>query len=85
MNMINRKQMYTNQTHSRWKKVNKMTYVTVIADLIVEQKQIYHADLSFSAYFIPIYVSFIIVKNCGFVMEFVILAIHFLLKTTKNY
>ncbi len=29
----------------------------------------------FSAYFIPVYVSFLIVKNCGFVMGFVILAI----------
>ncbi len=36
----------------------------------------------FSAYFIPVYASFIIVKNCGFVMGFVILAIYFLLKTT---
>ncbi len=36
----------------------------------------------FSAYFIPAYVSFIIVKECGFVMGFVILAIYFRLKTT---
>ncbi len=36
----------------------------------------------FSAYFIPVYVSFIIVKNCGFVMGFVILAKYFRLKTT---
>ncbi len=36
-----------------------------------------------SAYFIPVYVSFIIIKkNCGFVMGFVILAIYFRLKTT---
>ncbi len=26
-------QLYTNQTSSRWKKVNKMRYFTVIADL----------------------------------------------------
>ncbi len=36
----------------------------------------------FSAYFITVYVSFIIVKNCGFVMGFVILAVYFRLKTT---
>ncbi len=36
----------------------------------------------FSANFILVYVSFIIVKNCGFVMGFVILAIYFWLKTT---
>ncbi len=72
--MINTKQLYTNQTSSRWKKVNKMRHFTVIADLNVVQKKIYHGDLSFcSAYFIPIYVSFIIVKNCGFVMGFVVL------------
>ncbi len=29
-----------------------------------------------SAYFIPVYVSFIIVKNGGFVMGFVILALY---------
>ncbi len=34
----------------------------------------------FSAYFNPVYVSFIIVKNCGFVMGFVILAVYFRLK-----
>ncbi len=33
MNMINRKQLYTNQTSSRWNKVNKMRHFTVIADL----------------------------------------------------
>ncbi len=38
--------------------------------------------LFFVAYFIPVYVSFIIVKNCGFVMGFVILAIYLRLKTT---
>ncbi len=36
----------------------------------------------FYAYFIPVYVSFIIVKSCDFVMGFVILAIYFQLKTT---
>ncbi len=36
----------------------------------------------FSAYFIPVYVSFIIVKNGSFVMGFVILIIYFRLKTT---
>ncbi len=39
MNMINRKQLYTNQTSSRWKKVNKMKYFTVIADLDVADKK----------------------------------------------
>ncbi len=33
MKMINRKQLYTNQTSSRWKKVNKMRHFSVIADL----------------------------------------------------
>ncbi len=75
MNMINRKQLYTNQTSSRWKKVYKMRHFTVIADLNVSGVV---GDLSlFSAYFIPVYVSFIIVKNWGFVMGFVILAIYF--------
>ncbi len=37
--MINRKQLYTNQTSSRWKKVNKMKHFTVLADLNVEQKK----------------------------------------------
>ncbi len=40
MNMINRKQLYTNQTSSKWKKVNKMRHFTVIADLNVVQKKI---------------------------------------------
>ncbi len=35
----------------------------------------------FSVYFIRVYVSFIIVKHCGFVMGFVILAIYFRSKT----
>ncbi len=40
MNMINRKQLYANQTSSRWKKVNKMRHFTVTADLNVEHKNI---------------------------------------------
>ncbi len=66
-------------------KVNKMRYFTVIADLNVAQKKTSIVPLwpiFFSAYFIPVYVSFIIVKNCGFVMGFVILAIYFWLKST---
>ncbi len=35
MNMINRKQLYSNQNSSRWKKVNKMRQITVIVDLNV--------------------------------------------------
>ncbi len=38
--MINRKQFYTNQTSSRWKKVNKMRHFIVTADLNVAQKKI---------------------------------------------
>ncbi len=38
--MINRKQLYTNQTCSRWKKVNKMRYLTAISDLNVAQIKI---------------------------------------------
>ncbi len=45
--MINRKQLYNDQTSSRWKKVNKVRHFTVIADLNVAQKKIYHGDLSF--------------------------------------
>ncbi len=40
MNMINRKELYTNQTSSRWKKVNKMKHFAVIADLNAVQKNI---------------------------------------------
>ncbi len=36
----NRKQLYTNQTSSKWKKVNKMRHFTVISDLNVAQKKI---------------------------------------------
>ncbi len=45
--MINRKQLYTNQTSSRWKKVNKMRHFTDIVDLNVAQTKILHGDLSF--------------------------------------
>ncbi len=38
MNMINKKQLYTDQTSSRWKKINKMRHFTVIADLNVVHK-----------------------------------------------
>ncbi len=40
MNMINRKQLYTKQTHSQWKKANKMRHFIVITDLNVAQKKI---------------------------------------------
>ncbi len=82
MDIINRKQLYTNQTSSSWKKVNKMRHFTLTADLNVAPKISSMVTYLFSAYFIPVYVSFIIVKNCGFVMGFVILAIYFRLKTT---
>ncbi len=39
INEINRKQLYTNQTSSRCKKVNKMRHFTVIVDLNVAQKK----------------------------------------------
>ncbi len=35
----NRKQMYTNETSSRWKNVNKMRQFTVIGDLDVAHKK----------------------------------------------
>ncbi len=74
--MINRKQLYTNQTSSSWKKVNKMRHFTIIADInVAQKKQSSMVTYLFSAYFIPVYVSFIIVKNCGFVMGFVIFII----------
>ncbi len=38
--------------------------------------------LFYSANFISVYVSFIIAKNCGFVMGFEILAIYFLFKNS---
>ncbi len=46
MNMKNRKQLYTNQTSSRSKKVNKKRHFTVIADLNVAQKKKLCGDLS---------------------------------------
>ncbi len=55
--MIYRKQLYTNQTSSRWKKVNKMRHFTVIADLSVAQTKIYHGDLSFFCLFDFLYMS----------------------------
>ncbi len=61
---------------------NKKKHFTVMVDLNVVQKKSRVVTYLFSAYFIPVYVSFIIVTNCGFVMRFVILAIYFRLKTT---
>ncbi len=52
------------------------------SDLNVTEKYLAWWHIFFSAYFIPEYVGFIIVKNCGIVMGFVILAIYFWLKTT---
>ncbi len=46
------------------------------------QKNLAWWPIFFSAYFMLVYVSFIIVRNCGFIIAFVILAIHFWLKTT---
>ncbi len=40
MKMINSKQLNSNQTSSRWKKVNKMRHFTVTADLNVAQKKL---------------------------------------------
>ncbi len=57
-------------------------YVTVITDLNVAQKESSVVTYLFSAYFIPVFVSFIIVKNCDFIMGIVILEIYFLLKIT---
>ncbi len=75
--MINRNQLYTNHTSS----VKKLRHFTVIADLNVLQKQSSEVTSLFSAYFIPVYVSFLIVKNCEFLMGFVILAIYFRLQS----
>ncbi len=57
-----------------------MRHFTVIADLNLVQNKSSMVTYLFSAYFIPVYDSFIIAKNCGFVMGFVILAIYFRLK-----
>ncbi len=79
--MISRKQVHTDQTSPRWKKVKNETFCYHIAELNVVQKKIYCSDLSFfSAYFISVYVSFIVAKICGFVKGFEILAIYFRLK-----
>ncbi len=75
--MTNIKQLYTNQTSSRWKKVNKMRHFTVIADLNVAQKKSSMVTYIFFLLNIPVYVSFIMVINYDFVMGFVILAIYF--------
>ncbi len=40
MNMINGKQLHTNQKSLRWKKINKMRHFTVTADLNVSQKTV---------------------------------------------
>ncbi len=61
MNMI--KQLFTNQTSSKWKKANKMRHLTVIADLNVAQKKSRVVTYFVLAYCIPVYVSFTIVKN----------------------
>ncbi len=48
-----------------------------MAVLNVVKNKIYQGNQSFvSAYFILVYASFIIVKTCGFVKGFVILAIY---------
>ncbi len=71
MNIINRKLLYTNQTSSRWQKVNKLRYFTVIADLnIAQKKNLAWGSIFFSAYFIPVHVSFIIFKNCNGICNF---------------
>ncbi len=44
---IQKKQLYSDQTCSRWKNVNKMIHFTVIAELNVAQKKIQQGDLSF--------------------------------------
>ncbi len=49
--MMNRKQLYTNQTSSRWNKVNKMRQFTVLAYSTIAQKKIYHGVLSFFCLF----------------------------------
>ncbi len=77
MNMINRQQLYINQNSLRWKKVNKMRHFTDITDLNVAQKKSSMVTYIFYTYFIPVYISSIIDKNCVFVMGFVILAIYF--------
>ncbi len=53
--------MYTNQTNSRWNKVNKMRHFIVIANLNVAQKKISRCDLSFICLF---YSSICQLYNC---------------------
>ncbi len=60
----------------------RMRHFTVTADLNVVSEKSRMVNYLFSVYFIPVYVSFSIVKNCGFVMGFVILAIFFQLKNS---
>ncbi len=55
----------------------EIRHFTVTVDLNVIQKKCSIMTYFFSAYFIPVYVSFLIVKNCGIVIGFVILAIYF--------
>ncbi len=81
--MTSRKRLLTDLTSPRWKKVKNETFYYNIAELNVVQKKIQNGDISFfSAYIISVYVSFIIAKNCGFVMGFEILAIYFPLKNS---
>ncbi len=74
--MINRKQLYTNQTSSRWKLVNKMRHFTVITDLNVAQKKFIMVTYLFCCLF---YSTICQLYNCknnsGFTMGFLILAI----------
>ncbi len=72
--MINRKQLYTNQTRSKVE--NEAFYCHSSFKCCAEN--ILHGILSFfCTYFIPVYV-----KNYGFVMGFVILAIYFQLSNS---
>ncbi len=60
-----------------------MRHFTVIVDLNAALKKSGIVTyLFFSAYFIPVYVSFIIVKTFGFVIGFVIFVIYFRLQNT---
>ncbi len=59
-----------------------MRHFTVIPDLNVAHKLFSMATYLFSIYIIPVYVSFIMFKNCRFIIGFVILAIYFRMKTT---
>ncbi len=84
--MINRNQLYTNQTSSRWKKVNKMRHFTVIADLNVAQnKDSLMSYLSFSLFLFHYMIALQLLKTVVLRMGFVILTICFRLKTTIFY